>query len=62
MQTNIMGASGKVNYFEADLILTNHSQLLEAHGSPLLLMAQFFPPSWAARPTTRLPATSLSRL
>ena len=25
MQTNIAGASGKVNYFEADLILTNHS-------------------------------------
>jgi len=24
MQTNITGASGKVNYFEADLILTNH--------------------------------------
>jgi hypothetical protein len=24
MQTNIAGASGKVNYFEADLILTNH--------------------------------------
>src|SRR5215472_15803154 len=23
MQTNIAGASGKVNYFEADLILTN---------------------------------------
>jgi hypothetical protein len=25
MQTNIAGASGKVNYFEADLILTNHT-------------------------------------
>jgi len=24
MQTNITGASGKVNYFQADLILTNH--------------------------------------
>ena len=26
MQTNITGASGKVNYFEADLILTNHTE------------------------------------
>jgi hypothetical protein len=25
MQTNIAGASGEVNYFEPDLILTNHS-------------------------------------
>jgi len=25
MQTNIAGALVKVNYFEADLILTNHS-------------------------------------
>jgi len=25
MQTNITGASGKVNYFQADLILTNHT-------------------------------------
>ena len=26
MQTNIAGASGKVNCFEADLILTNHTR------------------------------------
>ena len=25
MQTNIAGASGKVNYFQADLILPNYS-------------------------------------
>jgi hypothetical protein len=26
MQTNIAGASGKVNYFETDPILTNHNR------------------------------------
>ena len=33
MQTNITGASGKVNYFQADLILTNHRVRSRANGS-----------------------------
>ena len=35
MQTNIAGASGKVNYFEADLILTNHRFLGSLSAMPV---------------------------
>ena len=33
MQTNITGASGKVNYFQADLILTNHRHFYDARAA-----------------------------
>jgi len=47
MQTNITGASGKVNYFQADLILTNHRRKPDAS-------AHFVCPCALARcPTSR---------
>ena len=44
MQTNIAGASGKVNYFEADLILTNHTQLKEARRESFDFLGYAFGP------------------
>ena len=47
MQTNIAGVSGKVNYFEADLILANHRITTPACVAPCSpLLYTFAPPKF----------------